>query len=67
MGTNVSHDLPPHLAKAKALEAAEKRRRTSLLLGSGGRLGGTIDTKGKTPRQLAAEVSLFRLLFLLMG
>lgn len=37
------------------------------MLGGGGRLGGRIDTKGKTPRELAAEVSLFRLLFLLMG
>lgn len=57
LGTNVSHDLPPHLARAKALEAAEKRRRTSRLLGSGGRLGGRIDTKGKTPRELAAEAA----------
>ncbi|KIJ97888.1 hypothetical protein K443DRAFT_224902 [Laccaria amethystina LaAM-08-1] len=57
LGTNVSHDLPPHLARAKALEAAEKRQRTSRVLGSGGRLGGRVDTKGKTPRELAAEAA----------
>ena len=59
VGANVSHDLPPHLAKAKALEAAEKRRRVGGMLGGSGRLGGKGAAKrGMTPRELAAEVSL---------
>ncbi|KAG6830343.1 hypothetical protein H0H92_001136 [Tricholoma furcatifolium] len=57
LGANVSHDLPPHLARAKALEAAEKRRQTARVLGSGGRLGGRINTKGLTPRELAAQAA----------
>lgn len=57
IGTNVSHDLPLHLAKSKALEAAEKRRRVAGMLGSGGRVGGSSAVRqGMTPRQLAAEV-----------
>ena len=58
LGTNVSHDLPPHLARQKALEAAEKRRNVSVVLGRGGRLGGG-PTSNKSPRELAAEVSLW--------
>ncbi|KAG6854156.1 hypothetical protein C0991_010067 [Blastosporella zonata] len=57
VGANVSHDLPPHLARAKALEAAEKRRQTSRVLGSSGRLGGRINTKGLSPRELAAQAA----------
>ena len=56
LGTNVSHDLPPHLARQKALDAAEKRRQISLVLGAGGRLGGAATDANKTPRELAAEV-----------
>ena len=33
LGENVSHDLPPHLARVRALEAAEKRRRAGMLSG----------------------------------
>ena len=56
LGTDVSHDLPPHLARQKALDAAEKRRQISLVLGAGGRLGGAAKDANKTPRELAAEV-----------
>jgi DNA-dependent metalloprotease WSS1 len=59
VGENISHDLPPHLAKAKALEAAEKRRKIGVMLGGGGRLGGRgAARRGMTPRELAAEVCL---------
>ncbi|KAH9837355.1 WLM-domain-containing protein [Rhodofomes roseus] len=57
LGTNVSHDLPPHLARQRALEAAEKRRQISAILGDGGRLGGVRGTTNKSPRQLAAEAA----------
>ncbi|KAJ7216778.1 WLM domain-containing protein [Mycena haematopus] len=53
----VSHNLPPHLARAKALEAAEKRRKTGLLIGNGGRLGGRINPTNLTPRELAARAA----------
>ena len=56
LGTNISHNLPPHMARRKALEAAEKRRQTSLL-GTGGRLGGENRNPGLSPRELAARVS----------
>lgn len=61
LGVGTSHDLPPHIARVKALEAAEKRRKGNLLSsGPGGtRLGG--NWRGvltKTPRELALEVSL---------
>ncbi|TFY65780.1 hypothetical protein EVG20_g5306 [Dentipellis fragilis] len=55
LGQNVSHDLPPHLARQRALEAAEKRRKIGAVLGSGGRLGGgSLARSGLSPRQLAA-------------
>lgn len=61
---DVSHDLPPHLARAKALEAAEKRRRVGGVLRGGGRLGGLgTARRGMTPRQLAAEVCIADPLF----
>ncbi|KAI0334343.1 hypothetical protein GY45DRAFT_1318345 [Cubamyces sp. BRFM 1775] len=56
LGTNVSHDVPPHIARQKALEAAEKRRKISVVLGGGGRLGGTTRSY-KSPRELAAEAA----------
>ncbi|CAL1694587.1 unnamed protein product [Somion occarium] len=57
LGQNVSHDLLPHLARAKALEAAEKRRKVSQVLGGPRRLGGGITNGGKSPRELAAEAA----------
>ncbi|EGN93180.1 hypothetical protein SERLA73DRAFT_190082 [Serpula lacrymans var. lacrymans S7.3] len=58
LGTNVSHNVPPHLARVRALEAAEKRRKASTMLGSGGRLGGRVGTmQGMSPRELAAQAA----------
>ncbi|KAF4604781.1 hypothetical protein EYR40_003563 [Pleurotus pulmonarius] len=57
VGTNVSHNLPPHQARAKALEAAEKRRKVSHLIGQGGRLGGISNVRNLTPRELAAQAA----------
>ncbi|KAH7922803.1 WLM-domain-containing protein [Leucogyrophana mollusca] len=58
LGTNVSHDLPPHLARARALEAAEKRRKAGIMLNGGGRLGGRVGAmRGMTPRELAAQAA----------
>ncbi|KAF9469743.1 WLM domain-containing protein [Collybia nuda] len=58
LGTNVSHDLPPHVARLKALEAAEKRKRITQVLGSGGRLGGrVINNRNMSPRELAAQAA----------
>lgn len=59
LGTNISHNVPPHIARLKALEAAEKRAKTSRVLGSGGRLGGSARNAGLSPRELAARVSPF--------
>ncbi|KAI8990593.1 WLM domain-containing protein [Trametes punicea] len=56
IGTNVSHDLPPHIARQKAVEAAEKRKQISVILGGGGRLGGAVRSN-KSPRELAAEAA----------
>lgn len=60
LGTNVSHDLPPHLARLKALDAAEKRRQVSRILGNAGghRLGGGRLGRNLSPSQMAAEVLL---------
>ncbi|KAJ7146267.1 WLM domain-containing protein [Mycena epipterygia] len=58
VGAAVSHDLPPHLARAKALESAEKRRKAAIVLGNGGgRLGGRINPTNLTPRELAAQAA----------
>ena len=62
LGVGTSHNLPPHLARLKALEAAEKRRARGS--GGGRRLGygqaGTFDDGSRqlTPRELALRVSL---------
>ena len=59
LGVGVSHDLPPHLARVRALEAAERRRKTETLTKSGGRLGGRSSAlENLSPRELAARVSL---------
>jgi len=55
VGQGVSHNLPPHIARLKALEAAEKRRQVQVAIGRGGRLGGKTQ-RGLTPRELAAQV-----------
>ncbi|ORX91224.1 WLM-domain-containing protein, partial [Basidiobolus meristosporus CBS 931.73] len=42
VGQGVSHDLPPHIARVAALEAAEKRRQIGQIMGpaNGRKLGG---------------------------
>jgi len=67
VGLGVSHDLPPHLARLKALEAAEKRKQISRVLAGSGRLGGRINTKGLSPRELAAQVKCPFVAFLFLG
>ncbi|KAF8973488.1 WLM domain-containing protein [Flammula alnicola] len=57
LGTSVSHNVPPHMARLKALEAAEKRVQTSRVLGRGGRVGGLARNAGLTPRELAARAA----------
>jgi len=53
-----SHDVPLHIGRIKALEAAEKRRKKLLLMSGGGKLGGgAIATKGKTMREVLAEAA----------
>ena len=55
VGHGVSHDLPVHLGRAKAAEAAERRAQTQRSMGRGGRLGDGPRTT-KSPREVAAEV-----------
>ncbi|KAF8588279.1 WLM-domain-containing protein [Ramaria rubella] len=55
LGVGVSHNISPRLAKIKALEAAEKRRKAAGVMGGGGRLGGRSVERKRTPRELAAE------------
>ncbi|KZV93751.1 WLM-domain-containing protein [Exidia glandulosa HHB12029] len=60
LGAGLSHDLPPHQARLKALEAAEKRRNIGGMSTVGGsRLGGGTrkDRSGKSLRELAAEAA----------
>ncbi|KAI0362953.1 WLM-domain-containing protein [Pilatotrama ljubarskyi] len=56
LGTNVSHDLPPHIARQKAVEAAENRRKIAVVLGRGGKLGGAAKST-KSLRELTAEAA----------
>lgn len=50
-------NLPPHLARAKALQGAQHRQQIYSIMGpaGGNRLGAGRSTLGKTPRQMAAE------------
>lgn len=64
LGVGVSHNLPPRLAKAKALEAAERRRAMAGILGDGGgqRLGGRGGpVNPRQIRELAAQVILLKI------
>ncbi|KAI8820814.1 WLM domain-containing protein [Fimicolochytrium jonesii] len=60
VGQGVGHDLPPHLARQKAMEAAEKRRKINeVMIPAGGRrLGGSegvpLKELGLSPAQAAA-------------
>lgn len=59
LGAGISHDLPPHIARVRALEAAERRRRMEALTQGGGTLGGRSSALDRlSPRELAARVSL---------
>ncbi|KJA28650.1 hypothetical protein HYPSUDRAFT_34122 [Hypholoma sublateritium FD-334 SS-4] len=57
LGTNVSHNVPPNVARIKALEAAEKRVKMERVLNGGGRLGGRSRNTGLSPRELAARAA----------
>ncbi|KAF9225350.1 WLM-domain-containing protein [Gyrodon lividus] len=58
LGVGASHDLPPHLGRLRALEAAEKRRGASGLSKGGGRLGGQSSALEKLgSRELAARAA----------
>ncbi|KAF8559943.1 WLM-domain-containing protein [Imleria badia] len=58
LGAGVSHDLPPYLARVRALEAAERRRRAETLTTGSGRLGGRSSALEKlNPRELAARAA----------
>ena len=54
IGEDVSHNVPPHIARARALEAAEKRRKLGNMAR---RLGGSVVRRDLSPRELAAQVS----------
>ncbi|CAB4486477.1 unnamed protein product [Rhizophagus irregularis] len=55
VGEGISHNVSPALARQKALEAAEKRRKTERIMTNGGRrLGGSSGGYGLPTRELAA-------------
>ncbi|KAL5507454.1 hypothetical protein ACEPAH_6910 [Sanghuangporus vaninii] len=64
LGVNVSHNLPPDLVRAKALQAAEKRKALQQMLGSsaGQRLGGNLPRSliNMSPRELAVQAAQTR-------
>ncbi|KAJ3869294.1 WLM domain-containing protein [Lentinula novae-zelandiae] len=63
LGTNISHNIPPHLARAQAVAAAEKRRNLSQTLGGGGRrLGGDTEDRVLSLRERAKRAAERRLL-----
>ena len=52
-----SHNVSQHVSRTKALEAAEKRRQNSHILGNApNRLGGAGRNYGLSPREMAARV-----------
>ncbi|KAI9570176.1 WLM domain-containing protein [Boletus coccyginus] len=58
LGAGVSHDLPQHLGRVRALDAAERRRKTEMLTNGGGRLGGRSSALDRlSPRELAARAA----------
>ncbi|KAJ3890434.1 WLM domain-containing protein [Lentinula edodes] len=63
LGTNISHNIPPHLARAQAVAAAEKRRNLSQTLGGGGRrLGGGTEDRALSLRERTKRAAERRLL-----
>ncbi|KAI6112465.1 WLM domain-containing protein [Pisolithus croceorrhizus] len=58
LGAGISHNLPQHLAKTKAADAAEKRLKLRSVLRGGGRLGGKSSALNNlSPRELAARAA----------
>ncbi|KAI6048011.1 WLM domain-containing protein [Pisolithus marmoratus] len=58
LGAGVSHNLPEYLARAKAADAAEKRRKLQTVGRGGGRLGGRSNALSNlSPRELAARAA----------
>lgn len=51
--------LPIEVRRRQALAKAEERDRKSRLMGKGGGLGGDIDLKGKSVKEILADVSPF--------
>ncbi|KAI0684766.1 WLM domain-containing protein [Cytidiella melzeri] len=62
LGQYVSHNLPPYLARQRALEAAESRRRVGGMMGGARRLGGAVLSRTISPRELAAKAAERRIL-----
>jgi hypothetical protein len=56
LGGGVSRDIPPYLARQRAITAAEKRKAHNGLMAGGGRLGGGQGVPKMSLRELAAEV-----------
>lgn len=54
-----SRNLPPHLAREKALQGAQRRNHINSIMGpaDGNRLGVGKSTFGKTPKQMAADAA----------
>lgn len=58
LGAGISHNLPQHLARAKAADAAEKRLKLRTVCRGGGRLGGKSSALNNlSPRELAARAA----------
>ncbi|KAJ3556711.1 hypothetical protein NM688_g1878 [Phlebia brevispora] len=57
LGENISHNAPVYIARQRALEAAEKRRRLAGVVGGSRRLGGIAPKRNLSPRELAAEAA----------
>lgn len=56
LGQFVSHNIPPHIARERALQAAEKRRKVGSMLGGARRLGGAVVSRSLSPREAAVQV-----------
>jgi DNA-dependent metalloprotease WSS1 len=59
LGAGIPLNLPAHLARQRALEAAERRRRANAVMGTQGPVrlgGGNLANLGLTPRELAVLV-----------
>ncbi|KAI0347974.1 WLM-domain-containing protein [Trametopsis cervina] len=57
LGQFVSHNIPPHIARERALQAAEKRRQVGSMLGGARRLGGAVVSRSLSPREAAVQAA----------